>query len=444
MTMAVTPSDGPGERLAPPAPDRHGRDTFEPVPPDVAARPTVALPRRRPLPRRRAPVALAAVVTTAWAAIVSYASVIAVVALVAAVSGGASVGAVFRFGTGAWLLGHGVPLSTGAGPVTLVPLALPMLAAWRVARAGVHTTRAIGGRRTGAFRLVGVAAVGVALVYGLLGAAAAAGINGPGLSTSPLRAGLTLGVFGLLAAAWGGLAESGLLAAAARRMPALARDALRTGVVATLLVLGAGAAVGGVAIAIAGGDASGMVSAYHAGVAGQAGLTLLCLMYAPNLAVWAAAYLVGPGFAVGVGTTVSAAKVTLGALPAVPVLAGLPSSAVSGVGGLLLGVPVAAGMTAGWLLVRRLLRQAGAGAPPPNWSHALAAAAAAGPVAGVLLGLSAWASGGSLGSGRLVVTGPTGWLVGLVGTGVVALGAVIAALASLVILAGHARHDRRG
>jgi hypothetical protein len=388
-------------------------------------------------------VAVAAAVTTGWAAIVSYAPVVAVVALVAAVSGGGSAGAALRLGTGAWLLGHGVPLSTDAGTVMLVPLALPILAAWRVARAGVHTTRAIGGRRTGKLRLVGVSAVAVALVYGLLGAGAAAAVNGPGLSASPLRAGLTLGVFGLLAAAWGGLAESALLATAVRRLPALVRDALRTGVVATLLVLGAGAAVGGVAIAVAGGDASGMVSAYHAGVAGQAGLTLLCLLYAPNLAVWAAAYLIGPGFAVGAGTTVSAAKVTLGALPAVPVLAGLPSSAVSGVGGLLLGVPVAAGMTAGWLLVRRLLRQAGAGAPAPGWAPTLGAAAAAGPVAGVLLGLSAWASGGSLGSGRLAVTGPTGWLVGLVGTGVVTLGAVIAATATLVILGDRPTRPRR-
>src|SRR5437870_5582911 len=113
---------------------------FEPVPPDVAARPTVRLPRQRGRPvRRRAPVALAAAVTAGWAAIVSYVPVLALVGLLSAVTGGASVGGVFRFGTAAWLLAHGVALTSGAGRYGLVPLALSVLAAWRVGRAGVHT-----------------------------------------------------------------------------------------------------------------------------------------------------------------------------------------------------------------------------------------------------------------------------------------------------------------
>jgi hypothetical protein len=218
------------------------------------------------------------------------------------------------------------------------------------------------------------------------------------------------------------------------------RDALRTGTVAALLVFGAGAAVAGVAVAVSGGQASATLASYHTGVAGQAGVTLLCLVYAPNLAAWAAAYLVGPGFAVGTGTTVSAAKVSLGALPAVPVLAGLPDSAVAGLGPLLLGIPLAGGMAAGWLLVRRRLRLASAGdVAAPRWGELLGAAALAGPVAGGLLGLAGWLSGGSLGSGRLAVTGPTGWQVALVGAVVVALGTVLAAAAAQVLLVARRR-----
>jgi hypothetical protein len=106
--------------------------------------------------------------------------------------------------------------------------------------------------------------------------------------------------------------------------------------------------VAGVAVAVSGGQASATLASFHAGVTGQAGLTLLCLVYAPNLAAWSAAYLIGPGFAVGVGTTVSAGKVSLGALPAIPVLAGLPDSAVAGLGPVLLVLPMAGGMAAGW------------------------------------------------------------------------------------------------
>jgi len=192
-----------------------------------------------------------------------------------------------------------------------------------------------------------------------------------------------------------------------------------------------------VTVAVAGGEAGSMFASYHTGVAGQAGLTLLCLVFAPNLASWAAAYLVGPGFAVGVATTVSAAKVNLGALPAVPVLAGLPTTPVSGWTAPLLGLPLAAGMAAGALLIRRQARERAGrpGAPVPGWGPVVLAALVAGPVAGVLLGLAAWASGGPLGSGRLAHTGPAALPVALVAAGVVAVGALIGA-ATMRVLEG--------
>jgi hypothetical protein len=319
-----------------------------------------------------------------------------------------------------------VPLSTGAGRFGLVPLGLSVLAAWRVGRAGVHTARAIGARRPGP---AGLAAVTVALVYGLWGALAA--VPTRGLAT-PWRAGLTLGCFALACAGTGALAESRLLRKAVRRLPPLVRDALRTGTVAGLLIVGAGAGVAGVALAVSGGEASATLASYHTGVAGQVGVTLICLAYAPNLATWSASYLIGPGFAFGAGTTVSAATVKLDALPAVPVLAGLPDSAVSGLGPLLLGLPMAGGMAAGWLLVRRRLRAAASGSEP-GWRELLGGAALAGPVAGVLLGLASWVSGGPLGSGRLAVTGPVGWKVAWVGALVVAVGAVLATVGARVL-----------
>jgi hypothetical protein len=375
-----------------------------------------------------------AAVTAGWAAIVSYVPVLALVGLLTGVAGGSSVGAVFRLGTAAWLLTHGVTLTGGAGRYGLVPLALSVLAAWRVGRAGVHTARAIGAR-TPARALL--AATAVAIGYGGTGALAATATGG--LAT-PVRAGLTLGGFGLCFAGIGALVESRLARRVAGRLPLPVLDALRTGTVAALLVLGAGAAVAGVAVAISGGQASATLASYHTNVAGQAGLTLLCLVYAPNLAAWAAAYLVGPGFAVGTGTTVSAAKVSLGALPAVPVLAGLPDSAVAGLGPLLLVIPLAGGMAAGWLLVRRRLRLTSAGdGAAPGWGELLGSAALAGPVAGGLLGLAGWLSGGPLGSGRLAVTGPTGWQVALVGAVEVALGTVLAAAAAQVLLVARRR-----
>ena len=105
---------------------------------------------------------------------------------------------------------------------------------------------------------------------------------------------------------------------------------LRTGACAAALILAAGAGIAGVALAVHGGDAAAMFASYRTGVLGQAGITVLCLVLAPNIAVWGAAYLLGPGFAVGVDTVVSPGSVVIGPLPGVPVLAGLPSVPLTG------------------------------------------------------------------------------------------------------------------
>jgi hypothetical protein len=161
-------------------------------------------------------------------------------------------------------------------------------------------------------------------------------------------------------------------------------------------------------------------------VLGQAGITVLCLVYAPNIAVWGAAYVLGPGFAVGAGTTVGPAEVVLGPLPAVPLFAGLPTAPAPALGPPLLAVALAVGVWAGWGLARRAEDVALAErSDPPGWGPLLAAAVLSGPAAGAVLWLAAAASAGALGSGRLARLGPTGWAVGVAGAVVVTLGATV-------------------
>ncbi|NED49997.1 hypothetical protein G3I24_03605, partial [Micromonospora aurantiaca] len=148
------------------------------------------------------------------------------------------------------------------------------------------------------------------------------------------------------------------------------RDGLRTGLVAALLLCGAGAGAAGLAVATGGGDAADMIGAYRTGVAGQAGITLVSIAYAPNATAWSASYLLGPGFAVGTDTAVRTSEVSVGALPAVPLLAGLPRGPMDGLGGALLAVPVLAAMAAGWLLARRLLRAAAEERAEVGWPAA--------------------------------------------------------------------------
>ncbi len=393
-----------------------------------------------PARRGRAPVLVAAAVTSALGALAGWLPVLVVVLLVSMPGpGGPGVVGALRGSLALWLLGHGVPATVAGAKLSVAPLVLSALAAWRVSRAGVHTARAVDARRRRGAWPVLAAAGAVAIGYAALGALAARLTAAGGVHVGPAGAALRLGVFAVVFGGAGAAAEAGLPGRLLRRTPQLLRDALRTGLVSGGLVLAAGAGLGGLALATHAGDATDVLRAYHAGVAGQAGLTLVCLSYAPNLAAWAAAYLIGPGFAVGAGTSVSAASVTLGPLPALPVLAGLPRSAASGVGVLLLGLPVAAGMVAGGLLARRQLR--GPDAPPPRWLALTGASLLAGPVAGALLGLAALVSTGDLGTGRLTGLGPVPWQVALVATGVVGLGALLGAAATAVAMGS--RQPRR-
>ncbi|MCW3843033.1 DUF6350 family protein, partial [Micromonospora yasonensis] len=392
--------------------------------------PRVPAPRSGEAPRGRAPLPVAAGVAAGWAALTSWLPVTLVLGLAQLSEDAGSLPGALRAGLAGWLLGHGVPLETSAGPLGLAPLALTALAVWRLTRAGVHVTRAIGARNGRSPRQALTVGVAVGLGYALLGVLAASTVSAGGLHVSPVRAGLNCAVVGALSALVGAVRTTGVSGLLARRSAPALRDGLRTGLVAGLLLLGAGAGGAGLAVATGGGDAADMIGAYRTGVAGQAGITLVSLAYAPNATIWSASYLLGPGFAIGTDTAVRTSEVSVGALPAVPLLAGLPRGPVDVLGGALLAVPVLAGMAAGWLLTRRLLRIAADERATLGWSALLVPAALAGPVAGVLLGVAAAASGGPLGGGRLAEIGPLPWQVAGVASLVVAVGAVIGAAAT--------------
>ncbi|MCG5469123.1 DUF6350 family protein [Micromonospora sp. LAH09] len=417
--------------VTPDRPSRPGGVSADDRPVDRAARARrVPAPRVGGSPRGRAPLPVAAGVAAGWAALTSYLPVAVVLGLVQLGTDSTTLVSTLRTALAGWLLGHGVPLHTDSGPLGLAPLALTVLALWRLSRAGVHVSRAIGARDTRSPRRALLAAGAVGIAYALLGALAAVLVGAGGPTVSLIRAGATFAVVGTLAALIGAVRITAVTRLLVTRLPNPVRDGVRTGLVAGLLLLGAGAGAAGLAVATGGGDAADMIGAYRTGVAGQAGITLVSVAYAPNAAIWSASYLLGPGFAVGTDTAVRTSEVSVGALPAVPLLAGLPRGPVDGIGALLLAVPVLAGMVAGCLLARRVARLVGPERAPQRWAEVLGPAALAGPVAGVLLGVAAAVSGGPLGAGRLAQVGPVGWQVGAVATAVIAVGALLGAAAT--------------
>ena len=167
----------------------------------------------------------------------------------------------------------------------------------------------------------------------------------------------------------------------------------------------------------------GLYETVQAGILGGIALTTLQLALIPNLVIWAAAWFAGPGIAVGVGTSVSPVGTSLGTVPGLPILGVLPQGSLAfGFVGLL--VPLLAGFLAAVLLCRRTA----ADVRPPALTERLLTGLGVGGVAGVLLGLLAWWSGGALGPGRLVEVGPNPLLVGALVAVEVGIGACLGLL----------------
>jgi hypothetical protein len=398
---------------------------------DIGNRPTVALPAQRGRVarsdpgRRRAPLAVAAAINAGWAALLGFLPILGIVAAVTLVGPARpSLWDTTRYALAAWLLSHGVPLRIAGAPLAVIPLLLTAFIWWRLLRAGRNTVRAIGGR--GSRNWSTVAGVGgvVALTYGLLGLLAGVLMRGSGLAiadlgslAAPMRAGLTLAVFGGVAAALGAGSATGATRWLWDHVPAVIRDGVRGAYISAYLLLAIGALAAGIAIAASGGEADDVLASYHTGVAGQAGLVALCLVYSPNVAVWASAFIAGPGF-------------TLTVVPALPVFAGLPGRAVTGFGQLLLAVPLIAGAAGGAALVRK---PAVARRVLGDWRRIVPMAVVAGLVTAAGLAALSFLAAGSLGTDLLI--GQVGWqypaISGIgVGAGVL-MGLVLARLAGI-------------
>ncbi|AXL11499.1 hypothetical protein DXT68_04620 [Microbacterium foliorum] len=183
-------------------------------------------------------------------------------------------------------------------------------------------------------------------------------------------------------------------------------------------------AVSGVAVAVMtlarGSEVVALFQAARVDALGATVLTLGHLAYLPTILVWAASWIVGPGFAVGVGTAVSPAGTQLGVVPGIPILGLLPEN--SSIWMLIVVIlPIGAGAVAGWAVRSRLVWEGTPLATGPRAAIAVGIGvltAAVGAVAAVL-------ASGSMGPGRLSEAGPSAVLFALALGGEVLLGAAI-------------------
>jgi hypothetical protein len=299
-----------------------------------------------------------------------------------------------------WLAAHHVPLLVPAGLVAWLPLGLLVIPAVATFLAGRWVARRSpsAGRWAAVVRLVAMSGS-----YAAGAAGVAAVVSSEGIRAWPVVAAAVTGIVAAAggcagmwrAGAWGDMHR--------RRIPDAVRAFAVAGLAGMFALVGGGGLLTAAAVATNRDVVGEFGTALDAGPVGSALLLLLSAAYIPNVLVWAVAYAVGPGFAVGEGTSVSVSGIEVGQLPALPLLGALPPPGPApAYSPLALVVPLVAGLIVGRVLVRRH--------PCGGWTvvpYAVAAAAIAGASVGVLAVLS----GGPLGGDRLAVIGPSAWQV---------------------------------
>jgi hypothetical protein len=352
---------------------------------------------------------------------------------------------VFWKATGSvWLVGHGVDVSfllgaalaksTGvsgaADPihVTLAALGFAVVTAWLGARAGRRFAETEH-RTTGL--LVGTAVVAVLGLAVALSSTSAA--THPTLWQAVVLPALWFGIPALAASEVcrrrrGMPADAGTqrVIDLVDRIPAVWRSVagfgLRAGTAATAVVVGVAAVLVGLLLFTSFAEVITLYEQSHAGVIGGVALTVGQLAFLPDFVGWATSWLIGPGFAIGTGSSVSPIATTLGPIPGLPVFGALPTSGHT-FGLVWVLVPVVAGFAIGGSMRPRLVRALGAA---DSALHRALGGVVAGLVAGVLTGLIAWVSSGSFGPGRLADVGPHALAVGGFAALEVGLPAIIA------------------
>jgi hypothetical protein len=300
---------------------------------------------------------------------------------------------------GIWLLGHGVPLTADAGTLTLAPLGVAALALFvTYVSAKRFATTSVPAWAAGTVTY-GLCATAVAAIAG----------SAPGwtLAVATL-AGLVVGGLGM---ALGILARPDAPTAAeigeraevlAHRLtgldlvPPTLRLGLRAGAVVVALLIG-GAALLVAAWALAGrATSSDIITSLEPGWTGGVVFAVAQLALLPNVVLWAVAWLAGPGFAVGEGTSFTPFGTISGPLPAIPLLGALPGedwanpvSAWSPV--LVVACGVAAGLFAWRRLEPTLVR----------WSDVGWVLGGIVLAPGVVLLVGQWVAAGAGGPGRL-------------------------------------------
>lgn len=324
-----------------------------------------------------------------------------------------------------WFLGHGATVSVGTAALSTAPLGVWLVTLALAARSARHmfdrTERTAPGtswpshlvRRLIPGFTAGYAATGLLVWLVTLAGPARPAVRG-------LAAVLAVPVLSL---AWELLRrhederDAGIVGAWLERLPRWLVRGVRPGIVGAAAALTLGVVIVAGMVVARWPTVSGLYAAIGAGLVGGVALTAGQLLLLPNLAVYALAWLAGPGFQIADGSRITLGGAHPGLMPMIPVLGALPSDATWPRWLLFLVLaPMAVGALVGWRSCRTLARLA-------SWRSKAATACSAAMTTALALTVLAVLGSGSVGVDRLRAVGTSPLLFAAAWTGELLLGA---------------------
>lgn len=326
----------------------------------------------------------------------AYTAIAAVYAVVAALATQAtfSPGGVLAAAAPGWLAAHQVPLTIGGYQLGLLPLAMTIGVGVLLARSAAGAAERLDCRTPQQAVVIIAAMAGAHAVTGVTVAVLA---NGGLVTADPLAAFWLPGLFAAVAACLGLARRCGLLAAVRPYTDDAAVAGVRAGLLGMASLLAGGAVVLTVASVASAPTMHALFEASAPGFGSGVGMLVLCVAYLPNAVLATLGFTVGPGFSFD-GVQLSPFAFTGGDVPAVPLLAGMPSAPADW-WRVFFVLPAVAGIVVGLRLRRS--------SPDPR--QRLRSVGVAGAVVGfscVVLGALA---GGGIGAGDGLSL-PLGWL----------------------------------
>jgi Family of unknown function (DUF6350) len=334
-----------------------------------------------------------------------------------------------------WLLANGVQLSSGPAAISLMPMLLtiiPLVVATIAARRILmqldderprRWSRWGGLRRdvieAGLVFASSYAAVGLVIALVTAGDPLHASVLGSVAGTAIVGAASVLAALLLEFRGQIGSVAPELSEWLEARVPIHLRRAIRPGLWGASAIFGAGVVLTLVMVVVHLGRIGRLYDALGADPVGMVLLSLGQLTVLPNVGLWAASWMAGPGFGLGEGTAITWSHSNPGLLPLIPGLGAVPAPGPLPAGlWLTVLVPVAAGALVGWRALRVVARLS-------SWRAKAETAASACLIAALVLTLASSLAGGSLGAARLMGLGAPSLMFGTTVLGELLLGAAV-------------------